>query len=87
MSHEMEILHRGAAFGAAIGRGAQVVAAGWTEAELPSLGATTVRSDEEPVCGRDGEEDGGEPEREEYGTERARRWRENVSKPRQLSTV
>ena len=69
MSHETEILHRGAAFRAACGRPvrlalgelhSKVVAASGAEAELASLGATTVRT-EEPVCGSDGEEDRGEP--------------------------
>ena len=69
MCHETEILHRGPAVRAAIGCGAEVVAAVEAEAELASLGATTVRTGEQPVCGSDREEQSEKPVRcgdEEY---------------------
>ncbi len=50
MSHDMEILHHGAAFRTAIRRGAEIVAAGRAQAEAETLGAATVRAQEQPAC-------------------------------------
>jgi hypothetical protein len=47
-------------------RGAEVVAAVEAEAEATTLGTTAMR-EKEPVCGRDGEENGGKPDGEADG--------------------
>lgn len=49
-----------AALGAAIGRSAEVVAAGGAETELEMLGAATMTQPDEPAGGCDGEDGGGE---------------------------
>jgi hypothetical protein len=78
MSHDMQILAargeassangNGAAFGATIRRGAQVVATGWAEAETETtISLAMSKAKEEPKSRQDGEDEGEEPVGHEDG--------------------
>ena len=62
MSHEMEILHRGAALGAAIRRRTQVIPAIQAQPQPPPPTHRPTRT-EQPARRCEGEEQRGEPER------------------------
>ena len=62
MSHEMEMLHRGATFRAAIGCGAEIVAAAFAEAG--AIQTTRAEDRAKTDRGEDDEEQSGEPVRD-----------------------